>query len=132
MSRYLLDTNTVGHLFRKHPGVLQRLQQVPISALCISAITEGEIRFGLARRPGAKRLHDAANKFLQRVDVLGWDSSAANDYGALRARLEAAGLKLGALDTLIAAQALASHCILVSSDRAFARVAGLSLEDWTN
>jgi tRNA(fMet)-specific endonuclease VapC len=37
---------------------------------------------------------------------------------------------LGALDTLIASHALAEEAVLVTSDRAFSRVPGLSVEDW--
>jgi len=39
---------------------MRRLVDVPMDALCISAITEGELLFGLAKRPGAKQLHLAA------------------------------------------------------------------------
>ena len=70
VTRYMLDTNTVSHLLRKQPAVMQRVVAAPITALCISAITQGELLFGLARRPGATALHDAVWQFLRRVDVL--------------------------------------------------------------
>ena len=57
MKRYLLDTNTVSHLIKGHPAVARRVVAVPMASLCISAITEGELLFGLAKRPDAKRLH---------------------------------------------------------------------------
>jgi tRNA(fMet)-specific endonuclease VapC len=38
---------------------------------------------------------------------------------------------MGNMDTLIAAHALAAGATLVSNDRAFKRVAGLRVEDWT-
>jgi tRNA(fMet)-specific endonuclease VapC len=70
-------------------------------------------------------------EFLFEVPTLSWDTSAAECYGTLRASLEAAGTPLGELDTLIAAHALANGLVLVSADKAFARVAGLKLEDWS-
>ena len=45
--------------------------------------------------------------------------------------LESAGKPLSALDTMLAAQALAEDLVLVSNDRAFAQVPQLKLEDWT-
>lgn len=131
MKRYLLDTNTVSHLLKEHPVVARRIVATPIAALCISAITEGELRFGLAKRPEAKRLHLAVKEFLRRVDVLPWDSAVAERYGQMRAEMERQGKVLASLDGLIAAHAQAVGAVLVSSDKAFGQVAGLAVEDWT-
>jgi tRNA(fMet)-specific endonuclease VapC len=57
VKRYLLDTNAVSHLIKGHPAVAQRVVEVPMASRCISAITEGELLFGLAKRQDAKRLH---------------------------------------------------------------------------
>src|ERR1017187_787204 len=59
------------------------------------------------------------------------DSAAARCCGPLRAGLEAGGAGLANLDTMIAAHALARGSILITHDKAFARVKGLALEDWT-
>jgi len=131
MTRYLLDTNTVSHLLRKHPVVARRVVQTPITALCISAITQGELLFGLARRPAATALHTAVWEFLRRVDVLPWDTSAAQAYGAARAAAQREGRVLAPLDLLIGAHALSLEAVLVTNDRAFGQLAGLSVEDWT-
>ena len=108
----------------------ERLAAVPMARVCVSVITEAELRFGLARRPGATRLASDVEDFLLRVDILPWNSAAAESYGRLRATLEAVGRPLAALDTLIAAHALAEDAILVTHDGAFARVPGLNVEDW--
>ncbi len=131
MTRYLLDTNTLSHLIRQQPAVCQRLQSVPMAALCISAITEGELRFGLARRPEATRLHAAVAELLKRLDVLPWDGSAARHYGNLRAALEQQGKTVAPLDLLIASHAAAVGAVLVSNDQVFGQVTGLVWEDWT-
>ena len=80
--RYLLDTNTVSHLLRARPEVQQRVLQVPMESLCISAVTEGELLFGIARRPDAFALHNLVSEFLRRVDVEPWGREAASCYGA--------------------------------------------------
>lgn len=131
MKRYMLDINTVSHLIKGHPAVARRVVAVPMASLCISAITEGELFFGLAKRPGAKRLHNIVREFLRRVDVLPWDSAIAECYGAVRAAMERRGRILAPLDLLIAAHALNARAVLVTNDRAFGQVTSLHLEDWT-
>ncbi|MCL2344236.1 MAG: type II toxin-antitoxin system VapC family toxin [Desulfobulbus sp.] len=132
MTRYMLDTNTVSHLVKGHPAVSLRVTETPMAALCISAITGGELMFGLARLPNAKRLQQAVAEFLRRVDVLPWDDAAMEGYGKMRAAIEKQGRPLGPLDMLIAAHALATDSILVTNDTAFGRVPGLTAEDWTH
>ncbi|MCL2021657.1 MAG: type II toxin-antitoxin system VapC family toxin [Betaproteobacteria bacterium] len=131
MKRYMLDTNTVSHLVKGYPDVSLRVTETPMALLCISAITGGELMFGLAKRPDAKRLHKAVMEFLRRVDVLPWDSAVMERYGKARADMEKQGRALGSLDMLIAAHALETDSVLVTNDAAFSGVAGLTVEDWT-
>ena len=132
MKHYLLDTNTVSHILKAHPLVTQRLLLVPITSLCISVVTEAELRFGLARRPDATRLRDLVQRFLTRVDILPWDSSVAACYGNLRNDLERNGKTLAPLDLMIAAHALATNRVLVTSDTAFLQMESITIEDWTH
>jgi tRNA(fMet)-specific endonuclease VapC len=129
--RYMLDTNVVSQLIRKHPAVVSRVTTAPMAALCISAVTEGELLFGLAKRPAATQLHAAITEFLKRVDILPWDSSAAASYGALRASMEAQGKPLAPLDMLIGAHAASLGAVLVTNDQAFQQLNDLQVEDWT-
>ena len=64
------------------------------------------------------------------MEVLPWDSAAAQQYSRIRAALEDRGEPMGNLDLMIAAQALALDLVLVSSDAVFRRVKGLKIEDW--
>ena len=131
MTRYMLDTNTVSHLLKKHPAVARRVVAVPITALCISAITQGEMLFGLAKRPAATALHEAVREFLRRVDVLPWDASTSEVYGPARAATQREGKVLAPMDLLIGSHALSIEAVLVTNDRAFAQLPGLAIEDWT-
>jgi tRNA(fMet)-specific endonuclease VapC len=130
-SGYLFDTNIVSHLMRKHPAVMSKIAAVPVGALCISVITEAELKYGVAKRPTPARA-TAVREFLARVEVVPWTSDAAAHYGPLRAQLEGAGTMLAPLDLLIAAQALCGDRILVTADKEFSRVPGLEVEDWTS
>ena len=130
--RYLLDTNTVSYIIKgNRPRVRERLLRVPMAEVGISLITEAELLFGLARRPEATKLKTVVEEFLLRVEVLPWDSEAAQQYARIRATLEGGGDPMGNLDLMIAAQALASGVVLVSSDAVFRRVKGLKIEDWS-
>lgn len=108
----------------------------PAGMVHVSAISEAELRFGMAK--GAKHATRIAmmERFLGKATVLAWDHDAAVAYGALRAALERAGTPLGALDTLIAAHALAAGAVLVTHDAAFHRLRtlamkpGLQVVDW--
>lgn len=131
-TRYLLDTNTVSHLIKRHPQAIQRLLAVPMHSVGISAITAGELAFGLAKRPEAVALRAAVHEFLRRVDVLPWDAAVAQTYGQLRAQVQSEGIGLSALDMQIAAHALHVQAILVSSDQAFGRLTQLNHENWLN
>ena len=129
--RYLLDTNIVSHLIRGNQAVTARALAVPMMAISISSVTEGELIYGLCKRPEAARLHRSVHAFLIRVDVLPWDRAAATRYGDLRAQLERQGRSLGPLDMMIAAHALSTDSSLATNDRAFGAVPGLAIEDWT-
>ena len=128
--RYLLDTNTVSLLIKRHPQATQRLLAVPMHSLGISAITAGELAFGLAKRPEAVALRAAVHEFLRRVDVLPWDADVAQTYGRLRAQMQSEGIGLSALDMQIAAHAVHVKAILVSSDRAFGQLTEITHENW--
>jgi len=128
---YLLDTNTASYVIKGNmPHVRERLLAVPMAEVGISAVTEAELRFGVARRPGATRLALVVEEFLVRLEVLPWDSAAAKHYAELRAALERAGTIMGNLDMMIAAQALAAEAVLVTHDRVFRRVKELRSLDW--
>lgn len=131
MKRYMLDTNTISHLLKQHPSVVRHVLALPMASLCISAITEGELLFGLAKRPEAKRLQLAVKEFLRRVEVLPWDSTVSQQYGSVRAELASQGRTLAPLDLLIASHALSINATLVTNDQAFTQVPHLHLVDWT-
>jgi tRNA(fMet)-specific endonuclease VapC len=130
--RYLLDTNTASYVIKGNfPRVRERLMKTPMAEVGISAITEAELRFGVARKPAAIRLKTAVEEFLLRVETLPWDSEAAQQYGQIRATLERVGQPMGNLDMMIAAHALAAQVVLVTHDHVFRRVKQLKIEDWS-
>ena len=132
MTRYLLDTNTISQLVKAHPTVARRVIAVPMASLHMSAITQGELLFGLAKRPDATRLHRAVRELLRRIHSVPWDNAAAERYGTIRAAMSRLGKVLAPLDLRIAAHALSLGAVLVTNDKAFGMVDALAIEDWSN
>lgn len=126
-TRYMLDTNTVSYILKgQSPRARKKLQNLgEEDEVCISAITEGEIRYGLAKKPLRPETRERIERFLDTIDILAWDSDAARAYGLTRAKLEAAGRPLHNLDLLIGTHALAAQAVLVTSDRAFRNIGTL-------
>lgn len=130
--QYFLDTNIVSYLLKGHvPALRSRFDLVTAEAIAISSITEAEVFYGLARKPGAVRLRFAAEVFFAGITCLAWDSAAARAYGLLRAEQERKGRPLSTEDLMIAAHALSLGLTLVTHDKVFSFVEGLSTEDWT-
>ena len=131
--RYMLDTNTASYIIKgEHAVIREHLQNVPMVSVCISAITEAELLRGVAKKPEAKRLPLAVKEFLLRVEILPWDSDAANSYAQLRTACENEGKPLGTMDMLIAAHSVAVGAVLITSDQGFYKVKHhLTLQDWT-
>lgn len=129
----MLDTNSVSYIIKGEPvGIREHLLKVPMANVCISAITEAELLRRVAKKPEAKRLSVAVKEFLLRVDILAWDSDAAEAYASLRTACENEGKPLGAMDMLIAAHSVAAETVLITNDKAFYNVQYLlNLEDWT-
>jgi tRNA(fMet)-specific endonuclease VapC len=129
--RYLLDTNVVSHLVRTPRGrVAERIAKVGEAEVCTSIIVAAELRYGAAKK-GSERLTAQLQAVLGALDVRPFEMPADEEYGALRARLEQGGQPIGANDLLIAAQALALGCTLVTdNEREFGRIPELSLENW--
>ena len=133
MPRYMLDTDTCSYIMkRSSDAVLKRLQRVPTSEVCISAITKSELLFGVEMSP--RRQHDEAalNAFLQYVNVLDFPDEASSHYAKIRADLHKAGKMIGANDLFIAAHARGLGLVLVTNNISeFKRVRSLAIENWT-
>ena len=85
---YMLDTNMVSYIAKGHSQAARArmLNLAKDEIVCLSAITEAEIRFGLAKRPDAIALRERMEWFLAAIKILPWGSEEAKAYGALRAK----------------------------------------------
>jgi tRNA(fMet)-specific endonuclease VapC len=134
MPLYMLDTDTVSYLVRgKTPALDARIGAVPPEQVCISAVTRGELLYGLKLKDGAHRLAQVVEQFLSRVRCLPWDEAAATQFATVAADLQKAGTPIGSMDAMIAGHAIAAGAVFVTNNgRHFDRVAGLNVENWTH
>jgi tRNA(fMet)-specific endonuclease VapC len=132
MHRYMLDTDTSSYIMkRSNAAVMRKLQTVPVSDVCISAITKSELMFGVEVSPRRQKNQAELDHFLKYANVLDYPAQAARDYAQIRADLKTRGLLIGSNDLLIAAHARCLGLTLVTSNtREFARVPGLKIENW--
>lgn len=129
--RYLLDTNILSDLVRNPQGrVAEHIRDVGEAQVCTSIVVAAELRYGAMKR-GSPRLSKQLDAILGAIEVLPLDTPADDLYGDLRVKLELAGTPIGGNELLIAAQAMALECTVVTdNEREFRRVAGLTCENW--
>ncbi len=129
--RYLLDTNTCVAILTDGWGALvHSAQLVPVVELAISAITAWELEGGCALSALPVENRRRLDALLNEIQFLPFDRAAAHHAGELFAGLEKMGMRLQSADCMIAGHALAAGMKLVTHDRDFSRVQGLSTVDW--
>jgi tRNA(fMet)-specific endonuclease VapC len=86
----MLDTNMVSYIVKgRSPSARARLLALKEDEVAaVSAITEAEIRYGLAKRPEATALKTLMDGFLASIKVLSWGRDEADTYGRVRDKLE--------------------------------------------
>ena len=130
---YMLDTNQASYLLKgKSPATQARILSLrPGEVACISAVTEAELLYGIAKSGIGEQRMRLLKWFLQLVEIHPWGREEAAVYGRLRARQEAMGKTLGPLDMQIAAHAISLGAVMVTNDKAFHQVPDLlAVENW--
>ena len=129
--KYMLDTNMCIYAQKNIPQVIEKIKNNFQDGVAISSITLAELEFGVQASANVEKNTIALYKFLSIVEILDFDSSAATEYGKIRADLKRKGTPIGNMDMLIAAHAKSEDLIVVTHNtREFERVEGLQLEDW--
>ena len=132
MKRFMLDTDMCSYIIRQHPeSVRQRFQTLAMDQLCVSVVTYAELMYGVERSSSRRVNRPIVEDFVRHLDVLDWDTGAADHYGVIRAKLDAAGTPIGAMDMMIAAHAKSIKAVLVTNNQKhFTRVKGLKTDNW--
>ncbi len=132
----MLDTNVISEFNRRgqpDPLVKQWLEAADSASLYASALTLGEIRFGVELLPPGKR-RTQLEQWLDR-DLPEWfegrvlpvDQPIADRWGLLRAQAQMEGRPLSVVDGLLAATALQHNLTIVSRNVSDFAVVGLAV-----
>lgn len=132
---FLLDTNVLSDLMRRHPALEAHPERLSASDRVITCtIARGEILYGLARLPSGQRRAQLELKAANLFGVLHCESIpelAADRYAVVKFARERRGLAMDENDLWIVATALALGATLVSRDTDVRQVDNLMVENWT-
>ncbi len=129
----LLDTNICIYIINQKPAnVIERFRQYQAGQIGISSVVASELTYGIVKS-GSKRNRNGLELFFAPMQILPFDEKCIWVFGQLRVELERRGEPIGALDTMIAAHALAVNATLVTNNsREFSRVPKLKLDNWAD
>ncbi len=133
--QYLLDTCVISEFVKPQPEpkVIDWLNRTDPEQVFLSAVTIGEIQFGINNRPPSNRrteleiwlneslFHQFANR------ILPLDSDVFLIWGQMTAQQRQQGTPMAVMDSLIAAVALRHRIILVTRNVSDFSTTGLSL-----
>jgi len=130
--KFMLDTNICIYVIKQKPAkVIRRFKRTKISQIGISSITMSELSYGVYKSSKPEQNQIALAQFVAPLEILPYGDEAVDYYAQLRVHLEKKGTPIGALDMLIAAQALSIDCTLVTNnEKEFSRVPNLKTVNW--
>ena len=124
--KYMLDTNICIYAIKQEPEVV--LQKI----LCISSITYAELMHGVEKSQAKDKNRLALTLLLSPIEIVDFDSHAAEEYGKIKADLQSQGKIIGPMDLLIASHAKSKGLTIVTNNtKEFKRVNHLNVEDWS-
>jgi predicted nucleic acid-binding protein len=126
VTRYLLDTNILSNATKVVPSasLVDWLAGQADESLFISSLTIAEIRRGVLEKPAGKK-RKQLEEWFSGIDgppalfagrILPFDEKAGLVWAQLMSEGSSAGKPRSALDTIIAATAVANDCIVVTDN----------------
>ena len=130
--KYLLDTNICIYIIKNSPSsVIEKFHSLTIGDLGVSSITLAELEYGVSKSVHKMKNQAALYQFISPLEILDFDTLAAQAYGQIRVDLEQQGKLIGSMDMLIAAHALSLKITLVTNNvKEFNRIPNLLVENW--
>ncbi len=128
----LLDTNICIYIIKNRPPeIRERFKRFTPGDIGVSSITAAELHYGVAKSSAREKNAHALEAFLLPLEIVPFDVESAAAYGKIRSALERQGTPIGGMDMLIAAQAIAHACTLITHNlKEFQRIPGLKCATW--
>lgn len=119
---YIIDTNVASELMRPEPApaVTAWVVRRDVGDLCLTAISEAELRYGIAIVPAGKRKNDLETAMIRWLDkgfgerILPFDSAAAGHYAEIASHRRHVGRPIEEADCQIAAICCSHGAVLAT------------------
>jgi tRNA(fMet)-specific endonuclease VapC len=131
MLSYLLDTDICVYAMKGRSTSLAEKFKANDGRMAVSDVTLFELHDGAEKYTEPAARLAVIEAFAARLELLPFDSRAAQHAGQIRAALDRKGQGIGAYDLMIAGVARSRGLVLVTNNmREFERVEGLRVESW--
>ena len=125
---YLLDTNIVIALFKEDQAVIEGIQEA--NEVSIPAIVLGELYYGAYKSSLKSKNELKIDELGTEGKVLDITKTTSKLYGKIKNQLKEQGTPIPENDIWIAALALEFDLTLVTRDKHFNHIKGVTLEKW--
>lgn len=128
--KYLLDTNVLVAMFRKHHNMRQQILDKGIYNCAVSEATLAELKVGAYKTNDIRQWKEVVET-QRSFDIIPINSGTFDLYAKNRATLEKQGNKIDTLDLLIGCSAIQNELTLITHNKEhFDRIPSIQLEDW--
>jgi len=128
---YLLDTDICIFYLQGKYNLNKKILDVGIDNCCLSEITIGELKYGVAKSQNALK-HEREVEMMESYFTILPIYSALDIFAKEKVRLQKSGNLIPDFDLLIGATAIHNKLILVSNnEKHLARINEIKLENWT-
>ena len=130
MTAYLLDTNHVSAVLKRHAGMMAKLTASGDAEFGIAMPSIGELWFMVFNSAKIRENTMDMRRVISDFVVWEYDEAVAMEFGRIKAELRRIGRPIPDVDVQIAAVARVQELTLLTADGHFAAVAGLRTENW--
>jgi len=124
----ILDTNALSAAAESEPGIVAQIARA--DQVFLTVISLGEYRYGISRSRHHTRYENWLSAFIDDTTVLSIENETTIYYAAISLELRRAGSPIPANDLWIAALCLQHSLPLISRDRHFDHVSGVTRISW--
>jgi tRNA(fMet)-specific endonuclease VapC len=130
--RFVIDTDTAIYYLKKNKNVVKKFSTIDPDDITTTIINYTELLFGAYNSAKKEDNLSHFKSFLDEMEIIGFDKSAAEVFARLKAQLKQAGLMIDDMDLMIASICVANHFTRVTNNtKHFQRINELSLENWS-
>ena len=127
--RFCLDTNAVIEFLEGDEALVQLIRKGH-EELLLSSVVVGELLFGARNSAQADTNLERYRRFVYHCRVTPIDEDTAEVYATVRKELRSGGFKIPDNDIWIAASAMQHDAVVVTRDRHFSHVEGVTTRSW--